>query len=77
MSWHRLFSLLPSRTARRTRRTRPRLTPWRFVRPRLEHLENRIAPTFSLGAAANYAILFEGSGRATLVVFAEMLAASK
>jgi hypothetical protein len=34
-------------------------------------------PTFSLGAAANYAILFEGSGRATLVVFAEMLAASK
>jgi hypothetical protein len=59
--------LLPSRTARRTRRTRPRLTPWRFVRPRLEHLENRIAPTFSLGAAANYAILFEGGGTGNVI----------
>jgi uncharacterized repeat protein (TIGR01451 family) len=53
MNWHHWFHWLPSRTVRRTRRTRPRRTPWRFVRPCLERLENRIAPTFSLGAAAN------------------------
>jgi uncharacterized repeat protein (TIGR01451 family) len=34
--------------------------------PRLERLEDRIAPTFSLGAAANYAILYEGGGGNTL-----------
>jgi hypothetical protein len=35
-----------------------------FVAARLclEELESRTTPTFSLAAAANYAILFEGSG---------------
>ena len=31
-------------------------------RPLLEAFEDRVLPTFSLGAASNYAILFEGGG---------------
>src|SRR5262249_12320527 len=38
------------------------------TRPVLEVLEDRVAPTFSLGAAANYAILYEGDNRGLLSV---------
>src|SRR5262249_52002032 len=38
------------------------------TRPVLEVLEDRVAPTFSLGAAANYAILYEGDNRGLLGV---------
>jgi hypothetical protein len=41
MNRSHLLNWLPSRTVRRTRRARPRLHPWRFVRPRLEWLEDR------------------------------------
>ena len=34
----------------------------------LEALEDRVTPTFSLGAAANYAILYEGGGGNTLQI---------
>src|SRR5271166_5070975 len=34
----------------------------------LEELEDRLAPSFSLGAASNYAILYEGGGSNTLQI---------
>src|SRR5262249_23295283 len=44
----------------------------RAARPRapllLEELEGRVAPSFSLGAAANYAILYEGGNRGLLSI---------
>ena len=67
MTWHHLLNWLPSRTVRRTRRAPPRRNPWRFVRPVLARLEDRLAPAFVLGAAANYAILFEGGGSSNVV----------
>jgi hypothetical protein len=42
VTWHHLFHWLPPRTVRRTRRARPRLSPWRLVRPRRERLEDRM-----------------------------------
>lgn len=57
MTWHHLFDWLPSRNVRRTRRTRPRRTPWRFALPRLEWLEDRIVPTtwtVDQGGAGNF-----------------------
>jgi hypothetical protein len=50
------MQLHPSRITSR----RPRF------RPILEQLEVRALPSFALGAAANYAILFEGAGNNTL-----------
>src|SRR5262249_11873878 len=51
MSWHHLHNRLPSRTVQRTSRARPRLHPWRFVRPRLQWLQDRTAPAvFNVGA---------------------------
>ena len=44
MTWQHLLRWYAPRTARRTRRVMPRVTPWRFVRPRLERLEDRTAP---------------------------------
>ena len=61
MTWHHLLNWLPSRTARRTRRARPGPTPWRFVRPRLEALEDRTLFATSLGTALFYNELIFGS----------------
>ncbi|HEY7428392.1 MAG TPA: isopeptide-forming domain-containing fimbrial protein, partial [Gemmataceae bacterium] len=44
MNWHPLFNWLPSRSARRMKRAQTPVPPWRFVVPRLERLESRIAP---------------------------------
>jgi hypothetical protein len=46
---------------RQQRRGRPAASSW-YRPPLLERLEDRIAPAFALGAASNYAILFEGGG---------------
>src|SRR5262245_51635479 len=53
---------LLSRFFDRTSRPRKSCGPYLPSRPRLEPLEDRLVPAFALGAAANYAILFEGHG---------------
>ncbi len=45
MNRHRLLAWLPSRTVRRTGRARTPRPRWRFARPSLEVLEDRLAPT--------------------------------
>lgn len=44
MRWHHLFNRLSSRMVRRTGRVRTPRPRWRFVRPCLEVLEDRLAP---------------------------------
>ncbi len=69
MKWNFLKKcwLLPGREAhpppwRKSQPAKPRVRLW------LEDLESRLAPTFSLGAAANYAIIYEGGAGNTLQI---------
>ena len=55
-----------SSACRWPRRSRKRQECRPAVRLLVEQLENRLTPSFSLGAAADYAILFEGGGSNTL-----------
>src|SRR5262245_42884064 len=62
-SLRRWFRFSTRRTLRRSAARRPE-----GRRLRLEALEDRVTPSFFLGAAANYAILFEGGDRGLLSI---------
>ncbi len=56
MNCHHLFNRLSSRSVRRTGRARTPRPRWRFVRPRLELLEDRVTPaniTLTINPAVN------------------------
>jgi hypothetical protein len=64
-----ILDALEPRRALRPRRLHPSAA-WRTQNKKLllEEFEHRVLPTFTLGSAANYAVLYEGAGGHTLQI---------